>query len=282
MKRSLLFFMTTFFLVLGFCSLSFARPNPSEGKEYSISVNDLLEINVYQEPDLTKTVRVAVDGNISYPLLGSIQVKGLTAKELETKITNLLKEDFLVNPQVSVFVKEHAKISVLGQVRKPGTYELMAGLTVMDAISLAGGFTEKANSTDIKLVRQRDNEKETISLNAEEIVEQGHKEQDVEVEAGDLIIVGGLSEASTFIVVLGQVKAPGKYPYKKGMTLVQAIALAGGLMDAAAPNGTRVIRMEDGKKKVIQVPLGSILRGERNRDVSLKEDDTIVVPESFF
>lgn len=281
--------MKKYFLIFTMClcalnnyGLSYAKPDPAEGKEYRISVNDLLEINVYQEPDLTKTVRVAVDGNISYPLLGSIQVKGLTAKELETEITNLLKEDFLVNPQVSVFVKEHAKISVLGQVRKPGSYELMAGLTVMDAIALAGGFTEKANSTDIKLVRQKGEEKETIALNAEEIVEQGHKERDVELEPGDLVIVGGLSEVSSFVVVLGQVKSPGKYPYKKGMTVVQAVASAGGLADAAAPNGTRVIRMEEGRKRVIQVPLASILRGERNRDVTLKEDDTIVVPESFF
>ncbi len=254
-----------------------------ENEEYRISANDLLQISVYEEPDLAKTVRVDAKGEISYPLLGNIKVSGLTSKELESKITELLIEDYLVNPQVSVFIKEYARISILGQVNKPGSYELKSGITVMDAIALAGGFTAKTNAKDIKLIRVKGGRKETINIDANEIVGKENKEKDIPLEPGDLIIVGELSDLSAFVVVLGQVRNPGKYSYKEGMTAIEAIALAGGLSDTAAANSTKVIRIKNGKKYNIRVPVSSILNsGHKDRDVVLEVEDTIVVPESFF
>jgi len=254
-----------------------------ENEEYRISANDLLQISVYEEPDLAKTVRVDAKGEISYPLLGNIKVSGLTSKELESKITDLLIEDYLVNPQVSVFIKEYARISILGQVNKPGSYELKSGITVMDAIALAGGFTAKTNAKDIKLIRVKGGRKETINIDANEIVGKENKEKDIPLEPGDLIIVGELSDLSAFVVVLGQVRNPGKYSYKEGMTAIEAIALAGGLSDTAAANSTKVIRIKNGKKYNIRVPVSSILNsGHKDRDVVLEVEDTIVVPESFF
>lgn len=275
-------FTTVFFyLIFLFTALCFSQSSGTG--EYRISTNDLLEISVYQEPDLTKSVRVDANGLISYPLLGNIKVDGFTAKDLETKITGLLQQDYLVNPQVSVFVKEYSKISVLGQVNRPGSYELKSGLTVMDAIALAGGFNVKSNAQDLKLVRKKGEQKETININANEIGSQGKKEKDLVLEPGDLIIVGELSELSAFIVVLGQVKAPGRYAFKEGMTTIEAIALAGGLTNIASANGTRIIRLKNGKKVNIRVPVASILSGRnKSKDVELESEDTIVVPESFF
>jgi polysaccharide export outer membrane protein len=238
---------------------------------------------VYEEPDLTKTMRVDSNGMISYPLIGNIEVKGSTAKELEGKITELLSRDYLINPQVSVFIKEYAKISILGQVAKPGAYELKTGLTVIDAIALGGGFTEKANISSVKLVRIKGKDKENIDVDVNEIVGKGHKEKDIMLEPGDLIIVGELSESASFVVVLGQVKNPGRYDFKAGMTAIEAIALAGGLTEISAANGTRITRLKDGKKYNIRVPVAAILSGSSKvRDVPLQPQDTIVVPESFF
>ncbi len=228
-------------------------------------------------------MRVDAYGSITFPLIGSIMVKGLTAKELEEKITDLLSRDYLINPQVSVFIKEYAKISILGQVAKPGAYELKSGLTVMDAIALGGGFTEKANVDSVKLVRLKGKDKVTIDIDVNEIVSKGHKEKDISLEPGDLVIVGELSESASFVVVLGQVKNPGRYNYKSGMTAIEAIAMAGGLTEIAAANGTNITRFKDGKKSSIRVPVASILSGSsRARDITLQPEDTIVVPESFF
>ncbi len=279
-RRHSLFIIT---LILALNTICYCFAQNTKELEYRICANDLLDISVYSELDLTKTVRVTADGAISYPLLGNISVKGLTAKELETKITELLAADYLVNPQVSVFIKEYAKISVLGQVRSPGAYELKTGLTVMDAIALAGGFTNQANALDVKLVRIKGNEKESISINANEVIAQGAKEKDIALEPGDLIVVGELSEASQYVLLLGRVRSPGRYVFKKGMTAIEAIALAGGLTETAAANGTKIIRTQNGEKTTIKVPVGSILQGgDKTNDVPLEPDDAIVVPESFF
>ena len=280
MKRPLsLFLLLT--ILLSFSVTILAQEK--EKSEYRISVNDVLEISVYEEPDLKKTVRVAADGTISYPLLGNILVRGFTAKEVEDKITDMLMQDYLVNPSVSVFIKAYSKISVLGQVRNPGSYELKTGLTVLDAIALSGSFTDQANAGDVRLVRTKGDEKVTINIDANEIIQTGSREKDIALEPGDVVIVGELSESTEFVVVLGQVRSPGKFSFKKGMTVVDAIALSGGLTEIAGANGTKVIRREDDKEVTIQIPLGSILKGaDRRRNVILKPGDTIVVPESFF
>lgn len=259
---------------------AFSQTNSvNTASEYRLAVSDLLEISVYEEPDLTKTVRVAADGTISYPLLGNIFVKGLTAKELEAKITELLSKDFLVNPQVSIFIKEHSKISVLGAVDKPGAYELKTGLSIIDAIALAGGFTEKADKTKVKRIREKEGKKETVEINVNTITKGLYAGKEIMLEPQDVIIVEELG----IISIVGQVEKPGRYDLKDGMTVIDAIAVAGGLTDIAAGDGTKVIRSEGGKKLTIRVPITSIIKsGDKSQDVILRPDDTIVVPESFF
>ena len=269
------------------CYIAYAQNEKNEPeKEYIISVSNLLDISVYAEPDLSVTVRVAENGTINYPLLGKIKAAGLSVRQLEQDISDALGADYLVNPQVSIMVKEYAKISILGQVKTPGSYELKAGLTVLDAIALAAGFTEKANAEDVKLMRIKGGQKKTFEINANEIVENGNKEKDVILEPGDLIIVGELAKGESteeFIVVLGQVARPGRYSFKKGMTIIDAIALAGSFTPTAAPDGTKIIRVQEGEKKIIRIPLKSILAGQgKSQEITLEPNDTIMVPESFF
>jgi polysaccharide export outer membrane protein len=255
-----------------------------EKTEYRINPNDILDIAVYEEPDLCRTVKVDLSGQINYPLLGNIPVAGSTAREVAGKITELLAKDYLVNPQiVEVVVKESAKISILGRVVKPGTYELKTCATVLEAIVQAGGFIDQADSSDIRLIRMKGDLKKTINIDLKNITSKYDKQANVALEPGDLVMIGGISQTETQIVLFGEVKKPGVYPYKKGMTVIEAVASAGGLTEMAAADGTRIIREKNNKREVIKVPLGSILRGgNKDKNIDLEPNDAIVVPQSFF
>lgn len=247
----------------------------SDNPEYRIGKNDLLEISVYQEPDLYKTVRVSEQGMISFPLIGNISVVGMAVKDLQDKLTELLERDYLVNPQVSVFIKEYSKVSVLGEVGRPGAYELKSGLTAIEAIALAGGFKDSADEAKVMLSREdKYGGKESIEIDTTD-----PSGKNIILRPGDVITVRELGSIS----VLGRVKKPGRYSLRKGISVIEAIALAGGLDDMAAANSTQVIRIENGRKKIFRVPVASILQGgDRSKDIDLLPDDTVVVPESFF
>ncbi len=260
--------------------LCFAQEDAKNSeKEYIISPNDILEITVYGEPDLSTSARVSQDGTIIYPLLGNIKVGGFTLRELEVIITHLLVQDYLVKPQVSIFVKEYAKISILGQVRSPGAYEMKESLTLTQAIALTGGFANTANTSKVKIIRTVGNEKETLEINVDQILEKAAP--DVEIKANDTIIVEEYGRFS----IMGQVARPGVYTLQRGLKVIEAINLAGGFTATAAQDGTRVIRVEGSEKKVtrMHVPVASIMRGaDTSKDIELKDGDTIVIPESFF
>lgn len=257
---------------------SFAQNKITDAqKKYVISPNDILEITVYGEPDLSVTVRVSQDGTIIYPLLGNIKAAGFDIREIEKTITDLLTQDFLVNPQVSIFIKEYSKISILGEVRSPGTYEMKENLTLTQAISAAGGFTDTANTDAIKIISGIGEKKETITLGIDQIMDK--EIADVEIKANDTILVASYGHIS----IMGQVVRPGIYNLKKGLTVVEAISLTGGFTSTAAQDGTRVIRVEGKEKKTIRVNISDIIKGgNKSRDILLQEGDTIVVPESFF
>lgn len=127
-------------------------------QDYVIRERDILKVTVYEHPDLTLDLRVSGDGTITFPLIGTIKVSGMTEKEVQEKIRSMLADGYIVNPQVNVIVQEYKDyIYVTGEVKKPGAYQYEEGMTVLKAITLAGGFTEKASKRRIKVVRSRDN-----------------------------------------------------------------------------------------------------------------------------
>ncbi len=260
--------------------LCFAQEDAKNSdKEYIISSNNILEITVYGEPDLSTSARVSQDGTITYPLLGNIKAAGLTVRELEANITDLLGQDYLVMPQVSIFVKEYANISILGQVRSPGSYQMKEHLTLTQAIAFTGGFNPTANTSKVKIIRTtgEGDEKETLEVNVDQILEKAAP--DVEIKANDTIMVEEYGRFS----IMGQVARPGVYALQKGLKVVEAINLAGGFTSTAAQDGTRVVRVESSEKKIIRVSVASIMKGgDASKDILLQEGDTIVVPESFF
>ena len=158
-------------------------------ESYHIGVGDLLQIEVYDEADLTKEVRVLTDGYISFPLLGSLRAAGLAVSELEKELTRRLAEKYLVNPQVTVFVKEFSSVFVSGEVKNPGSFPLYGRLTVFEAVTLAGGFTEVANPAKVKVIRQGPNGETTFEVDLDRFVKKGDASDDRELEANDRVIV---------------------------------------------------------------------------------------------
>jgi len=169
-------------------------PTPGEAANgadiggYSINPGDLLEITVFGEADLSRTVRLGEDGAFSYPLLGKIEAEGLTTNQMEMLLIGLLQK-YLVEPQVTIFIREYSKISVLGQVKKPGAYELRGRMTVTQAIALAGGFTEIAYWNGTRVIRTLGGKEEVIRVRVGEILDEGNRAQDIPLKPNDIVVV---------------------------------------------------------------------------------------------
>ena len=141
-------------LVFSQLSLSEAGSN-SESTHYKMGAGDLIHIAIYDEPDLTLEVRIGLSGQIAFPLLGDIEVSGLSPKGLEKKLTQGLKGPYLIDPSVTVSVVEYRPFYVSGEVEKPGSYPFHPGLTVDKAITISGGFTERASKDSIYVVQDQ-------------------------------------------------------------------------------------------------------------------------------
>jgi len=165
----------------------------AQNKEYRLHPEDVIIVNVYEQPDLTSKVRISREGEVTLPLIGTVNIKGLTVKEAEKKIEKLLAKDYLVNPQVSIFIEQYhsERFSVIGAVCRPGSYELSMDkpITVMEAIALAGGFSPNAAQDRTKIIRMRDNKREVIPIRISDITQKGQKEKDIKVLPGDIIYV---------------------------------------------------------------------------------------------
>ncbi|MCX5715566.1 MAG: polysaccharide biosynthesis/export family protein, partial [Candidatus Omnitrophica bacterium] len=159
--------------------------------EYRVKPLDTLTIKIYGEEELSGDYKVQKGGFIDMPLIRKVEVGGMTVYEIEDKIVSLLEKDYLVNPQVMINVKEYhsEKIVVLGQVVKPGNYELSSEepITLLRAISMAGGFTNVAATNSVKIIRIEKGNKTTITVDTREIID--GKKNDIMLQPGDLIMV---------------------------------------------------------------------------------------------
>jgi len=161
---------------------------PIKAQDYLVGPDDVLKITVYREEDMDRTVRVSADGYISFPMIGNVKVGGLSVAELERAMALELIR-FLKNPKVSVFIEEYATITVSGQVEKPGSFSLKGGLTVVEAISMAGGFTKIAAKNAVKIMRLENGEKKSITVKVADISKRGDKSKDVSLKRGDIVYV---------------------------------------------------------------------------------------------
>jgi polysaccharide biosynthesis/export protein len=162
----------------------------SVSPDFVIGEGDVLAINVWREPEMSRTVPVRPDGRISLPLMGEFQASGLTPKELETKLTKQLAT-LVTNPEVTVIVQEikSQKINIMGEIEKPGSYPLTKPMTVLDALSVAGGLKDFAKIKKIYVLRRnRDGSTQKLAFNYKKAI-QGASQQNFELEERDTIVV---------------------------------------------------------------------------------------------
>ncbi|HEX9861031.1 MAG TPA: SLBB domain-containing protein [Nitrospirota bacterium] len=260
------------FITAAMCLLMvLAAPFLVHAQDYRLGEGDLIKVTVYENPDLTTSARIGGDGKVTLPLAGEVKVSGLTVREIEEKVTKLLSDGYLVNPQVTVFVEEYHsnKATILGEVNKPGLYELAGNITILEIISKAGGLT--VNAGDTAFVKHKNPDSQVNSsqeINLKQLMEKGDLSSNIQIQDGDSIFV----PTAGLVYVTGEVKNPGAYKVEKGMTVMKAITMAGGPTDVAAPGRTELIRKSDGKEKTYRVEMGD----------PVIPDDVISVPESYF
>jgi polysaccharide export outer membrane protein len=270
------------------------------GGDYKVGGYDVLSIIVYEEKDLSRgAVRVSADGFISFPLIGRIKVENLTTSKIERLISRkLAEEQYLLDAHISVMVTGYnsKRFLVLGAVKNPGSYSLQAQERVLDAISKAGGirrtreaYWERAGGDRAgkkgMIIRTENpttghERKIVINLDLEGLLKGRDQISNIFLIDKDVLFI----PTAEHFYIIGQVVRPGSYSITdKEVTLIEAISIAGGFTRIAARNRTRIIRVEDGIEKIIEIKVDAITKaGKKIQDVSIKPGDVIVVPESFF
>lgn len=265
-----------------FNSRVFAASNLSPDRgDYLLGPGDLLEIKVFEADKLNTTVRLSSRGEVSLPLLGDILLLGMTASAAEQLIEDKYKETYLKDPHVNIFVKEHysQRVTVVGEVQNPGTYDYPSRQNLLDAIALAGGLTEKAGR--LVQVRRLDSVSfgihQTLMIDLDKLINEGKTELNIQINGGDVIFV---PEAGSFYVD-GAVRRPGEYQIKKTLSVDKALLAAGGCSSHADLSEISIFRdAGDGQMHEIKLDLEDA--PERAGGIVIQDNDIIVVGASFW
>jgi polysaccharide export outer membrane protein len=247
---------------------------------YRLKPYDLIDVDVYSEEDLHKPARLGSDGTVLLPLIGSVKVGGLTVAEATNLISKRYASGFVKNPSVLITVLQYRKstFSILGQVIKPGIYEIQEGghVTIIDAISLAGGYTPTAAQNAVTDKRVVDGKVTTFKIRAGDMA-QNPNVAPFEVQPGDSVLVP--YHNSTFSI-LGQVLKPGMYEIPEGahVTIIDAVSLAGGYTPMAAQNSITVKRTVDDKLAILTVNASDMARNPDVVPVEVLPGDSVLVP----
>jgi polysaccharide export outer membrane protein len=247
--------------------------------DYLIGPKDLLVITVAELPELNQTVRVSEDGSITLWLLGKVEASGLTAQDLEKRLATLLDQQYTKGAHVTVFIQEYQKVSVLGAVGRPGTYEIVGPTTLLQIIAQAGGLTTLAMN-DIFIYRKGPDGQETrMVINIEDLMMSRRPDLNIELQPKDVVTIP--LDQTHNVFVYGEVRTPGVISFlgSKGITLLQAVAQAGGTTEWAKKSKVVVKRKDKktGKEISIRVNLNSML-ANKQADIYLEEGDVVIVP----
>jgi polysaccharide export outer membrane protein len=270
-------------------------PSAGLGANYLIGPEDVLDIEVFDVPELHKIVRVSNDGVIALALIGRVKAAGLTTEQLRQRLEATYGESYLQKPQVTVFVTEfHAQpVSVIGAVEKPGLYQLTGPRTLIEILSMAGGLAKRSSAPAGKTLYVTRKEgfgdlsvAEGMQLVAPEKLEinisrllYSHKDVlNIEIQPRDTISV----TKADIVYVVGSVRKPGGFVLedREKVTVMQALALAEGFFGSPAKSSARVIRRApDGSRTEIRVNLTKVLNGKAE-DVEMAGNDILFVPDS--
>jgi len=255
---------------------------PASSAGYRVGPKDLLEIKVFEVPELNIERRITEDGTINLPLIGEFPVAGLTVNEVASRLEALLEAKYVQRASVAVQVREFRSkpIAVLGAVRQPGNLAFSGRWTLLEAISAAGGVAD-AHGDTIHVLRRADNGlTDQISIPVDDLVLRADPDANIPIFANDVINVLPRIEVTVFCV--GEVKSPGAQSFQSTdrITLLTAIARAGGLTDRASKKIQIKRRDRDGREREFEVDYRRILSG-KDADVPLEGGDVLVVKESF-
>jgi polysaccharide export outer membrane protein len=257
-----------------------AANSPTEGtvREARIKIGpgDLIEVNVYDEADLHQTVRLNDLGDGTLSFIGSLHLAGLTTDQAEALIAGKLKEgNYLRAPQVGVIIREYSTqgVSVLGEVKTPGVYGVVGGQSLLDVLAAAGGTTPLAGAG---ITVQRAGDASTLTVLLSKDAHQSLS-SNVRLYPGDKVIV----PRTGLVYVLGDVGRPGGFVMENDgkITLLQALAMAGGTTHTSSMNGSRLLRKGPSGYTDIHVELNKMLKGQVG-DVQLQTEDILYVPGS--
>jgi polysaccharide biosynthesis/export protein len=284
----------------------------SAAQDYRIGPEDLLEISVFEAPELNRAVRVSATGEISLPLLGAVQAAGQTAKALELSLQELLRNSYMKDPHVSAFMREMQShpVSVFGAVKKPGVFQINEPKSLIEMLSMAEGLAEDAGDTVIVMrganspgakepaldvsspkgkptgpansdshAQSDQDSATTVEYSLKNLLESGDPRYDVLVYPGDIVKI----TRAGIVYVEGDVKKPGGFMLKtnENISVLQAVALAEGLTRTAAGNHARIIRKDEatGAREEIPINLTKVLAGGLT-DALLRPNDIVFVPNS--
>lgn len=253
--------------------------------EYRVGPKDVLQVDVYGVESLTKLdVTVSEVGRITLPLLGEVDINGLTKSEVETRLAGLLRASFLRNPQVTVLIKQYQSrvVSVIGAVQKPGVYPLLSRQTLLDTLIAAGGPTPAAGPELIVVRRMEGGEGQSLRIPLQSLMYKVDSRLDIPLQPNDIINVP--ADRNVTVYILGAVKSPGALEVKLSSlpSLLKAVTKAGGFTDRANQRDVRIRRTDArGEETEIKVNVRDIITG-RKKDVPLEPEDVIIVRESIF
>ncbi|MEW6706221.1 MAG: polysaccharide export protein EpsE [Pseudomonadota bacterium] len=240
--------------------------------EYRLGAGDVVRISVYQNPDLTLEGRISEAGTLSFPLLGSVRLGGLTTSEAEKRIADGLRSgNFVKQPQVNILVTQVRgnQASVLGMVNRPGRFPIeVADMRLSDLLAMAGGIA--ATGADVvTIVGTRDGKPFRREIDLPSVFRSAGRQDDLIIQDGDVVHV----ERAPMVYIYGEVQRPGAFRLERDMTVMQALATGGGLTQRGTERGLRVHRRgPDGKVQVLQPGM----------DDRLREGDVVYVRESLF
>lgn len=266
-----------------------------QGPGYRIGRDDVLAVSVLHAPELTVTVRVTEHGDISLPLLGAVPAAGLTALELETALETRLRDRYIREPDVTVQVTElqSQPISVVGAVKRPGTFQIRGARTLLEVLSLAEGVADHAGDSVVVLrnastpsghsgdgtpIPASASTQLSFEVPLKALLSSSDPRANVTIHPGDVVNV----RAAEIVYVVGAVRKPGAFAVRghEPLTVLRAVALGEGLLPTAADGDALVLRTgKSGERVEIAVNLGDVLKG-RQRDFALEAQDVLFVPTS--
>jgi polysaccharide biosynthesis/export protein len=250
---------------------------------YRLQPYDLIDVDVYSEEDLHKPARLGSDGTVLLPLIGSVKVGGLTVTEATDLIAKRYGAGFVKNPSVLITVLQYRKstFSILGQVLKPGVFEIPEGthVTILDAISMAGGFSVTAAQNLVSVKRTVDGKDTLFRIKAGDMAQDPNLTP-FELQPGDSVLIPSSEYKKNSFSLLGQVGKPGLYDIPEGahLTIIDAISLAGGCTPMASQNSITVKRVVNGTPAILKVRAADMAQDPNVEPFEVQAGDSIYVP----